>query len=149
MTAIRVLLVREWRGTTTSGSGCCSVGVAPGDLFGPGKDRHDSDGGAARECRQGMGEVYRAVTHECPDTDVTVVDSRNWLWLLPAVVGDSRRAGSTWTAAAREAVRATTPASVVVDGVVVARGRVPAPDEAVELVRGRPGSRPAPATVRG
>lgn len=147
MTATRVLLVRDWRGTT-SGSGCCSAGVAPADLFGPAEHRHDSDGGHARACRQRSGEVYRALARECPDADVTVVDSQNWLWLLPTVARDGRRAGLSWTAAARQAVRATTPASLVVDGVVVARGRVPTPGEAVELVRGRPGTRSMPAGGR-
>lgn len=146
MRAPRVLLVREWRGTT-SGGGCCSAGVAPGDLFGPAHGRPDSDGGLNRACRQGFGEVYRHLRRECPDADVTVVDSRNWLWLLPAVVGDARRAGLGRREAWREAVRATTPASVVVDGVVVVQGRVPDAREVVDVVRGRDGGRAAAARV--
>jgi hypothetical protein len=129
--AHRVLLVREWD-SQMGGSGCCG---RLGDGY-EGLGRTD-DYAHARVCMESMGEVYRALREACPDLDVTVVDTRNWAWLVPAVVKDGRRSGLSWPRVAREVVRATTPASVVLDGVVLASGQVPAPADAVDAVRAR------------
>lgn len=126
--AHRVLLVREWD-EQMSGSGCC------GRIGGLGTEFcHPEDFVPVRERMEAMGGVYRALRVALPDADVTVVDPRNWAWLVPAVVRDARRSGLSWPAAVREVVRATTPASIVVDGVVVCQGGVPDPADAVRAV---------------
>jgi hypothetical protein len=130
----RVLLVREWD-EQMSGSGCC------GRIGGLGTELcHPEDFAPVRDRMEAMGAVYRALREALPDADVTVVDTRNWAWLVPAVVRDARRSGLSWAAAARQVVRATTPASVVVDGVVVSAGRVPAPADAVRAVLAQVGA---------
>lgn len=127
----RVLLVRQWD-EQLGGSGCC------GRLGGVTTDLACGDDYAhAREGMEEMGAVYRALHEQFPDVDVTIVDSRNWAWLVPAVVRDARASGCGWMAVARQVNRATTPASIVVDGVVVSAGQVPTAAEAVAAVRQR------------
>lgn len=140
-----MLLVREWD-EQMSGSGCC------GRIGGLGTEFcHPEDFAPVRERMEAMGAVYRALRVALPDADLTVVDTRNWVWLVPAVVRDGRRTGLSWPEVARQIVRATTPASIVVDGVVVCSGTVPEPDDAVEAVLGRieAGSSEAAVTGRG
>lgn len=125
----RVLLVRQWD-EQMGGSGCCGrLGGVTTDLA-SGDDYAD-----AREQMEDMGAVYRALREQFPDVDVTVVDGRNWAWLVPAVARDARTSGCGWAEVARQVNRATTPASIVVDGVVVSAGRVPPVDDAVAAVR--------------
>jgi len=127
----RVLLVREWD-EQMSGSGCCGrIGGLGSDLC------HPEDFAPVRERMEAMGAVYRALRKAIPGADITVVDTRNWAWLVPAVVRDARRSGLSWPAVARQVVGATTPASVVVDGVVVSSGIVPEPAAAVAAVLDR------------
>ncbi len=125
----RVLLVRQWD-EQMGGSGCC------GRLGGVTTDLASGDDYAhAREQMEDMGAVYRALREQFPDVDVTVVDGRNWAWLVPAVARDARATGCGWVEVARQVNRATTPASVVVDGVVVSAGQVPSVADAVTAVR--------------
>lgn len=111
----RVLLVGPWRSGTAAG-GCCSADVAAVaeqglDRCGPG----DADQIAAAD-------VVRALRAAVTDAvAVELVDPRNSAYLLPTVYLDARRAGLPVRAALRQAVRATTPWTLVVDGVVAGR----------------------------
>ncbi|HZI97395.1 MAG TPA: hypothetical protein VFD41_07715 [Actinomycetales bacterium] len=90
-----------------------------------------------------MGAVYRALRQELPDTELTVVDPRNTVWLLPTLVRDARRRGLGWGAVVRQLTLATRASAIVADGLVVSSGPVPAVGEAVRRVREALGT-PAP-----
>lgn len=124
----RVLLVRQWDEQTSS-SGCCG---RAGDVTTESPRDHES--GHARACMEATGAAYRSLRAALPAADVVIVDPRNWAWLVPAVMRDARQRGLSRVDAVRQAVRATTPGALVVDGVVV-RTRLPAPDEALRAVR--------------
>jgi hypothetical protein len=123
----RVIVVRGPRSAGGGGGGCCSGDVRPFDEGGS----HEHAGRAADD----VAEVYRALLAVLPaDVDVQLVSPSNWLWLLPALVTDGRRRGLRG-AELRHSVRAgITVSSLVVDGVVVARGRLPDPTAAVAAV---------------
>jgi hypothetical protein len=127
----RVLLVREWD-DQTSGSGCC------GRLDGLHSELGDTAAWAHNRCHmESMGAVYRALRASLPpgDVDLTVVDPRNMVWLLPAIWRDARRSGMAAGHAWRQLVRGTTANAIVVDGKVLFAGQVPAPEEAVAAIR--------------
>lgn len=87
----RMLLVGPWRSDTAAG-GCCSVDT--------------------------VRALRVAVTEEVV---IELVDLRNASYLLPTVYSDTRRAGFSMLNAARQAIRATTPWTLVVDVVVRSR----------------------------
>lgn len=125
----RVLLVREWD-EQVGGSGCC------GRLSGENSEVGSTgDFARARESMVAMGEVYRALRREMPDVELTVVDPRNTVWLLPTLVRDARRRGLGWVDVVRQVRWATGASAIVVDGMVVCRGRVPDVDDALLHVR--------------
>jgi hypothetical protein len=124
----RVVLVRGPRTRTGSG-GCCGGDVRPFD-DGGGCDIHpppaDDDD---------VGAVYRALRAALPDdVAVEVVSPSNWMWLLPALVGDGRRRGLRGAALRREVRAGLAVSSLSVDGRVLASGGLPPPEEAVALV---------------
>lgn len=128
----RILLVREWD-SQMSGSTCCGrldSGIAC-ELGGEGDDYAHT-----RAEMERMGEVYRALRAELPRdaVDLTVVDPRNMVWLLPAVWRDARRRGFSRRRTLRELQRSTAQPAVVVDGHAVVSGRALATDEVVDLV---------------
>lgn len=125
----RVLLVREWD-EQVGGSGCC--GRLGGEATELGQA---SDFAHAREGMVAMGAVYRALRQELPEVELTIVDPRNTVWLLPALVRDGRARGLGWRQVVQLLSRATRPAAIVVDGEVLFSGTVPAPAPAVEAVR--------------
>lgn len=127
----RVVLVREWEGQTT-GSGCCGqLGGRDCEIGDPDAYRHD------RAAMEAMGAVYRALKRELRGSaEIVVADPRNFVWLVPAIWRDARRAGLGRGDAWREVCRGVSFTSVVVDGRVVFAGRVPDPDEAVDAVLG-------------
>ena len=119
----RVLVIGAWRSHT--GGGCCS---ASGESLGEKATRPDE------ECSR-WAAVYLAVKKAVPlGVDVQLVDPRNSLFLIPAVYRDARRAGRDRIRAVAVAVRATTPQTLVVDGVVVSRSVDLTPDQAVRLL---------------
>jgi hypothetical protein len=135
----RVLLVREWDAQHT-GSGCC------GKLGGVGTELCDpSDFSRTRAEMVRVGAVYRAL-HEAfaeDDVELTVVDPRNTVWMIPTVYRDARRRGLARTAALRQVARASANGAVVVDGRVVLDGKIPpTPAEAVAAVRVEIAARP-------
>lgn len=128
----RIILVREWD-TRVTGSGCCGrLGGANDEL---------GDGLAFRRNRtemEAMGLVYRALREELADEDLelTIVDPRNMVWLVPALARDARRRGLSLRETWRNIRGGVSYNAVVLDGKVLFRGRVPNPDEAVSAVKG-------------
>lgn len=136
----RILLVRQWDAQTDASTCCGRLGGVTTE-FG-------RRGGFAQEraCMQSHGAVYRTLRSRFPDADVTVVDARNLVWLLPAVARDARRRGLSLPAALRQAVRATTPGAVVVDGVVAATETLPPADAVSAVLRATPASTASTST---
>lgn len=128
----RVLLVREWD-QQVGGSGCCGrLNTSSVEAL---HDNAASPYAGAREDMQRVGEIYRALRDRLdPATvEVTVVDPRNTMWLLPAIWRDGRRRGLSVSSRLRQLNRGTAPCAVVCDGLVVASD---APQEqAVEAVQ--------------
>lgn len=126
-----ILLVREWD-QQMSGSGCC------GRLGGIGNDLgREEDFAPARAGMEAMGAVYRALRAGLPEDEVelTVVDPRNTIWLIPRIVRDARRRGVRGAALWGEVRRGTANGAVVVDGRAVCTGELPSPDEVLARVR--------------
>lgn len=143
----RILLVREWD-SQTSGSGCCGR-LGGADLAEPGPTRRVADAppnvrdaghpdtfAHSRGLMEAMGAIYRALRRELPrnTVDITVVDPRNMVWLIPTIVGDARRrglgAGAVWRAV-RQGVRN---GAIVVDGRAMFAHDYAEPDDAVDAV---------------
>lgn len=127
----RVVLVREWDAQTSS-SGCC------GRLGGVHNELGEADTYAhVRSDMEAMGAVYRAIRAEWPadEVEVSVVDPRNMVWLLPAIWRDGRRRGLSPAEAWREIRHGIAQNAIVVDGKVVLAGTAPHPAEALAAVR--------------
>ncbi len=127
----RIILVREWD-TQLAASGCC------GRLGGQNTELGDTKTFAAnRSEMEAMGEVYRALRAELFDEDaeITVVDPRNMVWLVPTLLKDARRRGlglqETWS----QLRRGVSYTSIIVDGKVLFNGRTPSVEEAVAAVK--------------
>ena len=124
----RVVLVRGPR-TAGGGGGCCSGDVRPFD-----------EGGGHRHTvtDDEVAPVYRALRTALPrDVDVEIVSPTNWLFLLPELITGGRRRGLRGTALLRSVRAGLAVSSLIVDGRVLASGRLPAPDIAVDEVRSR------------
>ena len=127
----RIILVREWD-SQLAASGCC------GRLGGENTELGDTETFAANRCEmEAMGEVYRALRAELfdEDTEITVVDPRNMVWLVPTILKDARRRGlgpkEVWT----QLRRGVSYNAIVVDGKVLFSGRIPPPEDAVTAVK--------------
>lgn len=127
----RVILVREWD-AQVSASGCCGrIG---------GKDSEFGDGETYAHNRvemEKMGEVYRALKADLFDEDVEfdVVDPRNAVWLVPALLKDARRSRLPLREMWRGVTKGVSYNSIVFDGKVLFSGRIPSPEDAVSAVR--------------
>jgi hypothetical protein len=115
-----VLLIREWERQMSS-SGCC--GRLEGDFFvTPGAERCFPE---RRRIMEAMGPLYREIRARWGDAvEVAVVDPRNYISLLPILFRDFRNHGVP----ARERVRTLLGlpvTGVIVNGRLIARGRVP------------------------
>ncbi|MGI8910815.1 MAG: hypothetical protein ACR2JR_09735 [Rubrobacteraceae bacterium] len=127
----RIILVREWDAQLAA-SGCC------GRLGGENSELGDKDTFAAnRREMEAMGEVYRALRAELFDEDaeITVVDPRNMVWLIPALIRDARRSGlgikDTWD----HLRRGVSYTAIIVDGKTLFSGRIPPVEDAVAAVK--------------
>ncbi len=127
----RIILVREWDAQLAA-SGCC------GRLGGQNTELGDTETFAEnRSEMEAMGEVYRALRNELfnEDAEISVVDPRNMVWLVPALLKDARRSGlgprEIWSQL-RCGVSYT---SIIVDGKVLFSGRIPAVEDAVAAVK--------------
>ncbi|QSB13195.1 hypothetical protein JQS43_16350 [Natronosporangium hydrolyticum] len=130
----RVLLVRPWRGGHPGG--CCAGD--PADLLTPpgGRaTRRPADHPAGSE-QFDFAALYSAVRAGLPATvAVEVVDPRNTVFLLPAIVRDARRRGRSWRTLARSLVTGTAPGAILVDGELISRGEPPPPTQALTQIR--------------
>lgn len=129
----RVLLVREWD-QQVGGSGCCGrLNSASAEAL---RGKADSPYAHARADMERVGAIYTALRSRfSPDeVDVTIVDPRNTVWLLPAIWRDGRRRGLSVGTRLRELSRATAPCAVVCDGLVLACDATP--EQAVAAVDG-------------
>ena len=127
----RLILVREWDSQVTS-SGCC------GRLGGEKTELGDTETfSQSRAEMEKMGEVYRALRKDLFDEEVemTVVDPRNMVWLIPAVLRDARKRGFSPRETWKQIQRGVSYNAVILDGKVLFSGRIPKPEEAVSAVR--------------
>ncbi|GIJ35668.1 hypothetical protein [Micromonospora sediminimaris] len=131
MTRHRVLLIRPWD-APGAGAGCCT-GAA--DICVEG--RHEDPASARQRADQRpLGEVYQVVRAGLPaEIEVEIVDPRNTLFLLPAIVRDGRRHRRPWRALLRDLVRGTGYAAIIVDGRVVSESGLPPAEQALHIVR--------------
>lgn len=137
----RIILVREWD-AQMSGSGCC------GRLGGQGDELGEADTYAHnRREMEAMGAVYMALKRELFDLDaeVVIVDPRNMVWLIPAILRDARRAGIPLGGTLSQLARGVSYNSVIADGKVLFHGHIPGVEEAVAAVRGQLGLSTVPA----
>lgn len=126
--APRVVLVRPWT-DHHGGAGCCSGDARDGVCF---DGRVDGPRSHSSEVEL-VAAAYRRLREEFPYADVQIVSVTNTAWLLPTVFRAVwRRAGLV--AALREANRATTAGSVLVDGVRVGDVASLGPEGVVEAV---------------
>lgn len=107
---VRVVLVRPWT-DAHGGTGCCSGDTRDGICFEgrvDGPREHDAEVGT-------VAEAYLRLRAEVPEVDVQIVGVDNTAYLLPSVFRAVRRRRGTW-AALKEANRATTGGSLLIDG---------------------------------
>jgi hypothetical protein len=129
----RIVLVRDTRSAAPAAGGCCGGDVRPFD-----------DGGSHDHTppQDGTGEVYRALRSAFPDhVDIQIVSPSNWLWLLPELIRGGRRRGMRGAALFRAVRAGMAASSVLVDGVVVISGGMPAAADVVTQVRRDPALR--------
>jgi hypothetical protein len=107
---VRVVLVRPWT-DAHGGTGCCSGETRDGICF---EGRVDGPREHDAEVRT-VAEAYLRLRAEVPDADVQIVGVDNTAYLLPSVFRAVRRRRGTW-AALKEANRATTGGSLLIDG---------------------------------
>lgn len=114
----RVLLVREWD-TSMSGSGCC--GRLSNDAVQTLADDAANPYGPVRADMRRVGAAYQALRERFADEEleITVVDPRNGIWLVPAIWRDARHRGLSAREALRQANAATAPCALVCDGLVL------------------------------
>lgn len=127
----RIILVREWD-SQVAASGCC------GRLGGENTELGDTATFAANRAEmEAMGEVYRALRAELFDEDaeVTVVDPRNMVWLVPTIMKDARRRGLGIKEVWDNVRRGVSYTAIIVDGKVLFSGRIPPPEDAVAAVK--------------
>ncbi len=127
----RIILVREWD-SQVAASGCC------GRLGGENTELGDTATFAANRAEmEAMGEVYRALRAELFDEDaeVTVVDPRNMVWLVPTIMKDARRRGLGIKEVWDNVRRGVSYTAIIVDGKVLFSGRIPPPEDAVTAVK--------------
>ena len=106
-----------------SASGCC--GRIEGDLL-------DGSGGLGfaerRKTMESLGPLYQALKDRYgAEVEVSVIDPRNQVILLPKLLGDARRHGVGLRDTFRTLLRLTTTA-VVIDGRLFSRGEWPKPE---------------------
>jgi hypothetical protein len=127
----RIILVREWDAQVAA-SGCC------GRLGGENTELGDAETFAANRAEmEAMGEVYRALKAELFDEDaeITVVDPRNMVWLVPAIMKDARRRGLGKREIWDNVRRGVSYTAIIADGKVLFSGRIPPVEDAVAAVK--------------
>ena len=126
----RVMLVRECD-SQTSGSGCCGrLGGEHCDVGHPDTFDH------SRPLMEAMGAIYRALRRELPRerVEITVVDPRNMVWLIPTILRDGHRRGLRGGELWRQVNAGVRNGAIVVDGVALFAHDYPDEDAAVDAV---------------
>ena len=67
--------------------------------------------------------------------EISVVDPRNMIWLVPAIWRDARNRGMSPAMVWQQVRQGVAQNAIIVDGKVVLTGTVPHPDEALAAVR--------------
>lgn len=119
-----MLLVREWD-QQLGGSGCCGrLNTAAVSAL---CEDAETPYAHSRADMERVGLVYEALRDrfDAEDVEVTVVDPRNTVWLLPAIWRGARRRGLSALSSLRELGRGTAPCTVVCDGLVLASDATP------------------------
>lgn len=127
----RVVLVREWD-EQMSGSGCCGrLGSETVDVL---SESAPDPYARSRGDMERMGAVYRALRDRfgADEVELTVVDPRNTVWLLPTIWRDARRRGLSVPVTLRQLNAATAACALVCDGLVLATDATP--EQAVSAV---------------
>lgn len=127
----RIILVREWDAQVAA-SGCC------GRLGGENSELGDKATFAANRCEmEAMGEVYRALKADLVDEDaeITVVDPRNMVWLIPALLRDARKRGLSLRETWGHLQRGVSYTAIIVNGKTLFSGRIPPVQDAVAAVK--------------
>lgn len=127
----RVVLVREWD-QQMGGSGCC--GRISSEAVRTVTDVADDPYEHCRPDMERMGSIYRALRarFDEDEVDLTVVDPRNTVWIVPAMWRDARRRGLSMRETLRQINAATTARALLSDGKLIAVD--PDPDQAVAAV---------------
>jgi hypothetical protein len=134
-----VLLIREWERQMSS-SGCC--GRLEGDFLTRQGERCFPE---RRAIMEAMGPLYRELRERYGRVvDIQIVDPRNLIALVPLLVRDFRAHGVGLLQALRT-LSALPVTGVIVNGRILARGRVPEPAE-VRVALGDP---PAAGAAHG
>lgn len=126
-----VILVREWDAQMAA-SGCCGrLGGMHDELGEAGTFMHN------RREMEAMGAVYRRLRAEFghEDLDLTVVDPRNTMWLISALLLEAWRRGISVADAWHGIRDGVAYNAIIANGRVLYSGRVPAPDEALGAVK--------------
>ncbi|MFV2103748.1 hypothetical protein [Micromonospora sp. LOL_024] len=127
----RVLLIRPWR-AARAGSGCCAGATGIG-----GEGWHEDPAFARQRTElRPLSEVYLTLRAGLPpDVAVEIVDPHNTLFLVSAIVRDGHRHRRPWWVLLRDLARAPGYAAIIVDGRVVGDAGLPAPEQALRLIR--------------
>lgn len=85
---------------------------------------------------ESMGGIYRALRRELPadHIEITVVDPRNMVWLIPTMLRDGRRRGFRGGELWRQLNRGVRNGAIVVDGHALSAHDYRDPDDAVDAV---------------
>ena len=132
LTMHHLILLRQ-NDQQMSGSSCCGRIEANGGFFAP----NDCFVPGAREEMTRVGEVYRAVRAQFGDeVEISVLDPRNQLTVLPLLVRDAFRYRVPLLTALRTIV-GTSLLMGVFDGQLLYDGHIPSPSQVLELISGR------------
>ncbi len=126
----RVILIRENPETLTCSS--CAGNLEGIEAFG---SSEVPDYAPVRNVMKSVGELYLALRREFGDkVQIDVVDPRNEIYLIPALIGDYRRYRPPLGIFLKTLFFGISPASVIVNGRATHVGELPAPDVLLEEV---------------
>lgn len=130
MIKTRVILIRESAETLTCSN--CAGTLEGIDSFG---SRKVPDYEPIRKIMIQTGELYRALRRAFGErVEIDVVDPRNAIYLLPALVADYRRYHPPLGAFLKALLFGASTASVIVNGRAIYVGELPSPGRLVEEV---------------
>jgi len=127
-----LILIRELDEQISSGS-CCAL-LEGQALFGRAAESVFVE---RRERMTGLGAIYRAVRSTFGDeVQISLVDPRNFVSLVPLVVRDAYRYDVPMLTALRAMLSVTLPTGIL-DAQLLFRGTLPSPEAVVDAIAGR------------